>query len=561
MNKKIQSLLCAVALALVLGGCGNDDDANFVVTGTGQVGVSDQELIDQAAVANPEIALKLVPYAHLDPLKPLNSVALQGEGGVQFTSVADLEANYETLFGSLSQKYSVTLASPENVSNIAFIKGQSGTGNFDLNAQPILNNPLGVTGVSFQAVDYQTTVPLPDGPQTFNVSGGLLMPTGIDKSKIKGVVVYFHGTTFSKDAVGSNYSDGETQLCAQVFASQGYIVALPDYVGQGVDWANVHPYVLYPKVSAQTAADMLAAIKPTVADNYGFLDTDSALKLFSVGYSEGGAYSLWFNSYLSSDPSLLDDFYLLTHSVGLEGAYSTSEVTYGYLFDNVGIDNGNPYNIQSLSLVNIVKPILSADAFLSYATYSNSSDFSAVFNPSFFAMNATLPVPQKDCNVDGVQVSIDQAFARPSTDIANELVASGLGKSANGFRYPGPTQLTKSTENGISSLVSEEILMPGPLADLQAVLQDADVDLTACADNGVSIVTLDQDSVVVPNNFDLLSSEFPTKLATAIKIDHTQLKYVSPFSETVGYAYWAPIDHLQGPVYELLYALNTFNQY
>ena len=42
----------------------------------------------------------------------------------------------------------------------------------------------------------QPQVPLPTGNQTFKVSGGIAMPQ-IDKSKIKGVLVYFHGTTFT----------------------------------------------------------------------------------------------------------------------------------------------------------------------------------------------------------------------------------------------------------------------------------------------------------------------------------------------------------------------------
>lgn len=510
---------------------------------------------------NPALALKLVPVGHLDDLVSHDgSLSAQDDPDTILLQVADLQTDYETLFGSLSEELGVTLATKEVQDNIDFIKNDEATGGFDLVQQPILNNPLGVEQVAFRAVNYDTTAPLPEGDRSFSVSGGLLMPVGVDKTQLKGVVVYFHGTTFSKSQVGSNFENPETQLCAQIFASQGYAVAIPDYIGQGRDWQTVHPYVLYPRASAQTAVDMLAAVEPILKTQYGLVDGDPALKLFSAGYSEGGAYSLWFNSYLSEDPARLDPSYRLVHSVGMEGAYSTSQVTYDYLFQSVSLQNGNPFGVQSLLLVNIVKPILSADAFLSYATYSMNSDFGKVFNQNFFAMQATPPVPQILCDVGGRQMTIAEAFAQPGTDISAQLVFSGLGKAGNGARYPGPLLLRSSTANGIEPLVSAAIFDPDMMADLQAVLQAADVDLSACDDGSVTIITLDADSVVVPRNFDHLLQRFPDKIRSAIQIDHTGLVTVSPFSYIFGWAYWQPIDHLQAPTFQFLYALNTFNE-
>jgi len=81
------------------------------------------------------------------------------------------------------------------------------------------------------------------------------------------------------------------------------------------------------------------------------------LNLFTVGYSEGGAYSLWFNTYTqNTNPAPitpLNTFYTLKHSVGLEGAYNTSAVTADFLFDDVDLSNGNDYNIQTQSLTNL----------------------------------------------------------------------------------------------------------------------------------------------------------------------------------------------------------------
>ncbi len=359
------------------------------------------------------------------------------------------------MFCQLNSQHGVTLQSPECQAKIAYISQQSSTGFFNLTQKPILNNPLGVTGIQFQQVNYTTQVPLPQGTRSFQVSGGLIMPQGITGAQVKGVVVYFHGTSFNKTTVGSNYtSNGETRLVAQVFASQGYIVLIPDYVGQGADWQSVHPYVLYPQVSAKTAVDMLAAVAPTLKTQYQFSDA-SVLKLFSAGYSEGGAYSLWFTTYLYQNPGTLHSQYQLKHSVGMEGAYNASKVTKGFLFDDVALGGGNPYNIQVQAVTNLVKPLLSADAFLSYATYQLNGDVQSVFNPDFYSLKC-LVLSQALCNVNGKNLTIGEAFAQPSTMIASQLLFSSLKQTANSATYP--TDLVLSSKNSVNALISSSFL-------------------------------------------------------------------------------------------------------
>lgn len=159
--------------------------------------------------------------------------------------------------------------------------------------------------------------------------------------------------------------------------------------------------------------------------------------------------------------------------------------------------------------------------------------------------------------MNGQQVNIAQAFALPDTTIATEVLASGLGKSGNGASYPGPIEVAFTSKNSIDLLVSSNLLT----AELQQVLLAADVDLTAVVDQGVSIITLAQDSVVVSNNFDFLLASYPGKIKNAIKIDQSQIQVLSVFSEKLGYAYFVPVDHLGGPIYEFLYALNIFNSF
>lgn len=524
--------------------------------------------IARGIVANPGSAFKFSPFGGTDttPVSP---------GAVQIIPVSTLQTNYETAFGDLNAKLRVTLNSRQNVDKINYVKSQAATGYFDLLAKPIQNNTAGVTAVSFQPVNYQTNVVLPAGAQSFQVSGGLMMPQGIDKSQIKGVVVYFHGTTFSKSEVPSNYNF-EAQLCAELYASQGYIVVAPDYVGQGADWQNVHPYVLYPEVSAKTAVDMLAAVKPLIASQYQIAPNDPALKLFSVGYSEGGAYSLWFNSYNRSNPGILDPMFALTHSVGLEGAYNTSNVVKNFLFSEVSKANNNPFNIQTLAITNFVKPLLSAVALLSFGTYSMNGKLDNVFDKNFLAMNASYPVSQTLCNLDGAQVTIPQAFAQPDTSCAEPLFFAALNKRANKNSYLAPVlldpataagkallrlHLSQSSKNNVYSLLSSYMTTKGGQAILNKVLAAADVNLTPCTNDGVSIITLADDSVVTPNNFDTLVKAYPDKIANQIKLNQDNFMVVSAASKSLGYAYWVPVDHMQALTYEFIYALHIFNTY
>lgn len=497
-------------------------------------------------------------------------------GATQSIPVAALQTGYETFFGGLDVTPGVTLNSQPNVDKINYIKSQAATGYFDLLANPIQNNSAGVTAVTFQPVTYQTNVDLPAGNQSFQVSGGLIMPQGIDKTQIKGVVVYFHGTTFDKSSVPSNYSL-EAQVCAQLFASQGYIVAAPDYIGQGIDWQNVHPYVLYPKVSAKTAIDMLAAVKPLITAQYQFASDDPALKLFSVGYSEGGAYSLWFNSVISSAPSALDPFYVLTHSVGLEGAYNTSNVIKNFLFSDVSKSQKNPFNIQSLALTNGAKPLLSADALLSFATYGLNRNYGKVFSRNFFQLTASSPISQSLCNLNGERVTVAQAFAQANGNCAPLLLNAALNKRANGTAYLFPTKvdpindagkaaltvhMSQSTQNNVQSLMSNYLVANSQGQQLlNQALAAADVDLTPCANNGVSIISLAKDSIVSPNNYDALLAAYPGKIATAMKLNQDDFKVVSPISKVLPFPLWVAVDHMQAPYYEFIYALNIFNTY
>jgi pimeloyl-ACP methyl ester carboxylesterase len=117
--------------------------------------------------------------------------------------------------------------------------------------------------------------------KTVKASGLLLVPLGTNEPAP--LISVQHGTSFSKDEAptASPYTGME------LFASAGYIVLMPDYLGYGSSSEIFHPY--YDKAySALAVIDMITASKEfLLREKIGFND-----KLFLAGYSEGGYVTL-----------------------------------------------------------------------------------------------------------------------------------------------------------------------------------------------------------------------------------------------------------------------------
>ena len=198
MKNKYIALLMTASLSL-LSACGGGSSTTASTTPA-----ADYSAIWQAIIDHPDQAMEVAPTFFFD--QP-SCMPTPDSVGTMLVSATCLEQLYEAAFCQLNASQGITLSSTQCQANIAYIKSQSGSGNFDLLAKPILNNPLGVTGVLFQKVTYSTTVPLPAGDRTFAVSGGLILPQGITGDKVKGVITYFHATAFNKSKEGSNFFD------------------------------------------------------------------------------------------------------------------------------------------------------------------------------------------------------------------------------------------------------------------------------------------------------------------------------------------------------------------
>jgi len=330
----------------------------------------------------------------------------------------------------------------------------------------VANNPLHILNVDTYKLIYNTPgVPyFTAGNAILNetVSGSLLVPDNIAESEIKGVVLFFHPTVFSKSQVPSNFSESmgiaQDKTLAAVYASQGYMVVIPDYIGLGVDTAVVHPYVAFPQTNAQSGIYMLKA-------THQFLQQHGITRnfpLYITSYSEGGAYAAWASKLAQGTlASVLSDSNItLTRTVGVSGAYDLSGVMLPFAFTNINNSwdsTANPYNVSpgyfesspffalqssdAALVMEAAKVPLAGYLMAAFAYYNGTPNTLAQFvAPSFVSMQSCLLLGDyfrgestpSTCLINGQNYTLPELFSsdNPSLNngnISDQLVGSAIG--------------------------------------------------------------------------------------------------------------------------------------
>ena len=144
-------------------------------------------------------------------------------------------------------------------------------------------------------------------------SGLICVPTTTDPLPLASLQ---HGTiSANSDAPSVGYTDYAQHTW---FASMGYILVIPDYIGFGETVDLLHPYY-HAEYTAHSVINMLLA-----ARQYA---TQEALnfnnKLFLAGYSEGGFATMATHKFLEQDYP--DEFDLIA-SAPAAGAYAVREI-------------------------------------------------------------------------------------------------------------------------------------------------------------------------------------------------------------------------------------------
>lgn len=153
-------------------------------------------------------------------------------------------------------------------------------------------------------------------------SSALMVPTGSDP-KCTGahpVVMGLHGTVADKaynlaDLSGKNSASPRAIAFAATYASQGYVVIAPNYVGFDTSSGTYHPY-LDADQQSKDVIDALGSAR-TLMGNMAIQFSD---KLFLVGYSQGGFVAM------ASHRAMQEAGIKVTASMPSAGPYAMSAI-------------------------------------------------------------------------------------------------------------------------------------------------------------------------------------------------------------------------------------------
>jgi hypothetical protein len=381
-----------------------------------------------------------------------------------------------------------------------------------------------------------------------SVSGGVLIPQ-VPESQIKGIVLYFHGTKITKYDVPScfehrnidmNYclgnSSDDGEVLGGILASQGYIVIMPDYVGQGFDSVVMHPYVLYPLVNAISGLNMIIATKAL----FNKLSLQIAQENFYItGFSEGGAYALWTSS-IVQDPTnkfLENNQLMLKDTVGLSGAYDLKDSQLPMETENLIL--GDQYNIEDVFTATAAKPLLLGYLLSSYGFYDLDQTYTSLMRGEFLDC--------RTCLISGNSYTIPDLFAihgNPEFNDPNLTLYLTSAAATTGYGVNG--------DNSAKALIQTGLLENQQFLD---ALTSNSINTWPGGHTPLGFVYLSKDSVVTNLNSINMYSQAATD-KTAIVVDTTRYQYVDQITKAV-----KQFDHLQSNVLQLIAALQQFNRY
>jgi predicted esterase len=153
-----------------------------------------------------------------------------------------------------------------------------------------------------------------DGTE-IQASGALIIPTTTDAVAM---ISQQHGTIRTDAQAPSNYQqNSEAYSIASIFASNGFIISCPDYIGYGVSKNIVHPYE-HRESLAQASLDMIRA-------STEFINKEKVnwnKKLLITGYSQGGFATMSLQKKI--EEQFPTEFNLVASSCGA-GAYNKTQ--------------------------------------------------------------------------------------------------------------------------------------------------------------------------------------------------------------------------------------------
>ena len=162
---------------------------------------------------------------------------------------------------------------------------------------------------------------------TKNYDGQMVVASGVvavpsPETGVYPIAAYLHGTVFEDSETPSfTVADPEYEalLTISLFAGHGYVLVMPDYIGQGKGSKVVRPYLHADSVAASTA-DMLTAVQSLATT----LNVKLNSKLFICGMSQGGHGALALQRYIESSPQ--SQPFSLTAAASIAGPHAIPAV-------------------------------------------------------------------------------------------------------------------------------------------------------------------------------------------------------------------------------------------
>ena len=146
--------------------------------------------------------------------------------------------------------------------------------------------------------------------KSVKASGLFSVPQGI--SKIKGVVMFLHGTNMTRSLSPSQADRADGNEETAVFAGNHYLIVLPDYIGLGIS-TEIQAYVVT-KPQVDASVDLLRAVRKVAGD----MKLGWSPSLYMMGFSQGGQTVAGVHRELEQRPL---SGYRLKGSIGVAGPY------------------------------------------------------------------------------------------------------------------------------------------------------------------------------------------------------------------------------------------------
>lgn len=247
--------------------------------------------------------------------------------------------------------------------------------------------------------------------KTIETSGMLFVPVGKDTVHF---VTYNHGTVvplklFKMDEAtpslftGQSVGFGEIRNVGLTWASAGYTVFMPDYVGYNRTRDKEHPYIYYPELFKSIYHGDLA-VKSYIQSQSAYYDN----RMFLAGWSQGGGASLSAHRYFEQN---YPGTFTIVASLNLSGPYNFKRFIRS-VFENkeTANDKISIYSWALYSLNKFSELKRANDRFYSYSVYDQVSAFNPpstvpadIFN-NFFIKQI----------VDGSDVAMNSVIERNS---------------------------------------------------------------------------------------------------------------------------------------------------